>query len=67
MDQNMTPEIDYSVCNNCGNCIKACKYNVLKMREWEDGQVKVYVDLPENCTGCGECAENCPLGCIWIN
>ncbi len=66
MDQNMTPEIDYSICNNCGKCIDVCKHNVLKTRK-QDGQLKVYAIQPENCTGCSECAENCPLGCIWIN
>ncbi len=62
MDSNLTPEIDYSVCNNCGKCIEVCNQNVLRI---VDGKVQVI--HPENCNGEGDCAENCPLGCIWID
>ena len=49
-----------SGCVGVGSCIKACKYDAMKL---ENG--KVVID-PEKCNGCGDCAKAdvCPQGLI---
>lgn len=41
-------------CLGFGNCVKACKYDAIRM---VDGVAKVD---PEKCTGCMACAKQCP-------
>lgn len=45
-------------CIACKRCEKTCKYDAIKVI---DNCAVIDYDL---CTGCGECAEVCPVGCI---
>lgn len=47
-------------CNGCGDCVKACPYNALKL---EGGKA---VLSPLACTGCGICVPACPVKGIEI-
>lgn len=46
-------------CLGCGDCVKACRYNAIKINE--RGVAFVDRDL---CTGCGACIEACPRDII---
>jgi len=45
-------------CIGCKRCEKVCKYDAIHV---SNGFATIDVD---KCTRCGECAENCPCGCI---
>ena len=53
------------VCQQCEqtHCIEACPTEALT-REKEPGNI--IVDK-ENCTGCGDCVDACPAGCIFMD
>jgi len=52
-------EIDYSKCNLCLNCVKACPQNLFRL---ESG--KVVVPDANNCLGCKNCVKVCPTNAI---
>ena len=54
----LIPQIDESLCNQCGICSEVCQYNAIVMA----GE-KVLV-FPELCHGCGSCFLNCPTNAI---
>jgi NAD-dependent dihydropyrimidine dehydrogenase PreA subunit len=56
--------IDQSLCNQCGECVKACKYNAIKVTE-ADGKKKYEID-PVLCTQCGACIDVCPENAIKV-
>ena len=56
--------IDQSVCNQCGECIKACKQDAIKAI-MKNGK-KIHEIDPALCTQCGECIEKCPNDAIKI-
>ena len=51
------PAIDATLCNACGECVKACPTNRLVVR---GGRVAV----KSKCSGCGRCAAFCPQSAI---
>ncbi|SNS32679.1 4Fe-4S binding domain-containing protein [Anaerovirgula multivorans] len=57
--KNRKLKIDFW-CEGCGNCIKTCRHNALKII-----QDKVIVD-PEKCVLCGYCSKSCPHFCIKV-
>lgn len=57
--------IDQNRCSGCGNCLAACKFQLLSFvtRNWT--KTSVPHDI-ERCTACGECARRCPIGAISV-
>ena len=47
-------------CLGCGDCVKACKFDAIKM----DPQTGLPVVDQDKCTACGACAKACPRGII---
>jgi ferredoxin len=56
--------IDQSICNQCGECIKACKQDAVKV-VIIDGK-KIHEIDPSLCTQCGECIDKCPNDAIKV-
>ncbi len=54
-------EIDEALCDGCGECIKGCAENALKI---VDGKAKVVSD--KYCDGLGACIGVCPTGALKI-
>lgn len=48
------------LCDNCGECQKACPNSVIEM---SDGVAKLNLDYNE-CSLCGECLKACPTGAL---
>lgn len=55
----LMPEIDNSLCTNCGKCVTACQFNALALA----GKAGVII-FTELCHSCGGCALACPEGAI---
>jgi NAD-dependent dihydropyrimidine dehydrogenase PreA subunit len=55
-------KIDHEKCCLCEGCINMCDQNVL---DREDD--KIIVLIPDDCTGCGACADICPEGAITVS
>jgi len=53
--------VDYSRCNGCNKCVKACSFGVL---EWFEDQP--IVTNPSSCSACLECKKICPVNAISI-
>jgi len=52
------PEVDYELCNGCGECASACEFNaIVALRR------KPLV-FPELCHGCGGCVLACSAGAV---
>jgi carbon-monoxide dehydrogenase iron sulfur subunit len=53
------------VCQQCGAapCIGACPENALS-RQSDQGTLRIDAD---RCSGCGECRNACPAGCIFVD
>lgn len=47
-------------CNGCGACRVACKYQCVKIKENEEGQLRPVVD-ENGCQKCNACMLYCPL------
>lgn len=56
--------IDQSICNQCGECIKACEQDAIKVVV-KNGK-KIHEIDPALCTQCGACIEKCPNDAIKI-
>ena len=52
------PEVDGSLCDNCGECARFCEFNAIAILG-----TKAMV-FPEMCHGCGGCARVCPQKAI---
>lgn len=49
---------DFSLCNNCGECVKKCIFDA---RIIENDKLQF---IKEKCYGCGLCIKNCPVEAI---
>lgn len=58
--------IDQDLCNQCGDCVKSCKENAIKVIKTKDGKIRHEID-PALCTQCGICVDHCKLGAIEAN
>lgn len=54
-------EIDTKKCTGCGNCVEACPFGVLKIK---DG--KAVVANPKKCMKCCACERACPNNAIEV-
>ena len=48
------PEVDQSLCNQCGKCSELCQFKAISLMG------KVLMTFPEMCHGCGGCIAICP-------
>ena len=56
--------IDPDKCTGCGNCVRACTVDVIRMDE-ETG--KAVIKYPEECMVCDYCELDCPEGAITVS
>ena len=54
-------KINKKLCAGCGNCVEACPFEVLKIKNG-----KAVVAKPEKCQKCGACMSVCPNNAIKI-
>lgn len=52
------PQVDESLCNECGECGRFCRYNAIAVAGGKP------VIFPNLCHGCGGCGMVCPRGAI---
>jgi electron transport complex protein RnfB len=57
--------IDEKACDGCGECVKWCLFNSIRMEKNAKGEMKAVVDR-EKCNGAGTCAIKCPRGAITL-
>lgn len=61
MAKNWYPIVDYTICIECGACLKRCKRGVYKKYK----APKPIVIAPINCIDhCHSCGNICPVGAI---
>ena len=53
--------IDQELCVGCGECVKSCAVDVIRLDEKEEKAVVVY---PQDCMLCELCLFYCPTGAI---
>lgn len=53
--------IDKELCIGCGECIKSCAVDVIRMDEEEK---KAVISYPQDCMLCELCTFFCPTGAI---
>jgi NAD-dependent dihydropyrimidine dehydrogenase PreA subunit len=58
----VTLQLNTTLCNGCGMCIKVCPHNVFEL----SGK-KARIMRKDYCMECGACALNCPHGAISVN
>ncbi|MFC1617015.1 DUF362 domain-containing protein [Candidatus Margulisiibacteriota bacterium] len=62
MDQHSArPDVNESLCNGCGICVKICDWNAYKI---ENNISKIDKSL---CVGCGKCLNICPQNAIYLD
>ena len=54
-------KINQNLCINCGNCVEACPFGVLEIKNG-----KVIITHPEKCKKCEACVLACPNNAIKI-
>ena len=57
---NKIIRIDYNKCTGCGQCIPACPFDAIELR---DGKAHV---IESKCRGCKQCIRMCPVQAISI-
>ena len=61
MHADIKPEVIREKCTGCGNCVKWCPTDAIKLVDR-----KAIIDL-KLCIGCGECVASCDFGAIAID
>jgi NAD-dependent dihydropyrimidine dehydrogenase PreA subunit len=55
--------INNDLCTGCGNCVRACTVDVIRM---DSESKKAVIMYPEECMVCGYCELDCPEGAITL-
>ncbi len=60
--------VDTEECKGCGLCVEACPQKVLRQnkRVNNKGYQYAYMEFPDLCIGCSNCAVVCPDSCITV-
>ena len=60
--------VDKEKCKGCELCVHACSFDVLKMETEVNskGYHYAFIDKPDLCTGCTNCAIVCPDGVLSV-
>ena len=53
------PEVNYQLCNQCGDCVEQCPTKAAEM-----GPQGPIIARPADCTYCALCDASCTLGAI---
>ncbi|MBW1769145.1 MAG: 4Fe-4S binding protein [Deltaproteobacteria bacterium] len=56
-------EINKDLCNGCGECVKSCAVDVIRMNEEEK---KAFIAYPQDCMLCELCTFFCPVDAITL-
>lgn len=56
--------INYDICVGCGNCVKSCAPDALRMNPETK---KPIIKYPEACVQCNLCVRYCPVGALYID
>ena len=59
----MIKSIDQEICIGCGQCVKICPLDTIRM----GGDGKARVAYPEDCMTCFMCERICPSGAIDVS
>ena len=61
-------EVDIEKCKGCELCIGSCPTDVIRLTQDVNGKGYhfAYMEYPENCIGCINCALVCPDGVITV-
>lgn len=62
--KNVMHVIDQTLCNQCGDCVKACEQNAIKVIMVGDKK-KHEID-PALCNQCGDCIDPCKEDAIMV-
>ena len=57
-------EINKDLCNGCGECVKSCAVDVIRMNEEEK---KAFIAYPQDCMLCELCTFFCPVDAITLS
>jgi len=55
--------VDAELCRACGECVRACTHEAIRLVDWRKGLQVAAVD-PKRCRGCGNCLTVCPSGAL---
>lgn len=58
-----TVTIDESSCSHCGDCVRICPTEVLRL---EEGRVRVHAESMFGCIACGHCMMVCPTESVSV-
>ncbi|MEM2514309.1 MAG: 4Fe-4S binding protein [Candidatus Bathyarchaeia archaeon] len=56
--------IDYEKCNGCGECVKSCPMDVIRI---DQKTGKAIIKYPEECMCCAACENDCPTEAIYVS
>ncbi len=61
-------EVDMEECKGCGLCVEACPQHVLGQNKQVNtrGYHYSFMENPDACIGCSNCAVVCPDACITV-
>ncbi|MEM3697307.1 MAG: 4Fe-4S binding protein [Candidatus Bathyarchaeia archaeon] len=57
-------KIDHEKCTGCGECVKSCPMDVIRIDE-KIG--KAIIKYPEDCMCCAACELDCPMEAIYVS
>lgn len=61
-------KVDQEMCKGCNLCVVACPAGVLSLNKLMNakGYNYAYMEKPDACIGCSNCADVCPDACITV-